>query len=87
MSKEQQILMESIDIIIAERLKNLKFNYYIEGIVSSINMDGTCNIVSKGETYELVKVRNGLTINTNDIVLICVVNNNQSNLFVDLIRP
>jgi len=44
MSNKKEILMESIDILIAERLKQLKFNNSIQVNISTVNIDGTYDV-------------------------------------------
>lgn len=84
----QEKLLEIIDLMIEERFKTLsKFNYYIEAVVKTNNPDGTCNIEHNEQVLNNVKKRTGLTLAINDVVLVCVVNGNFSNKFIDLKRP
>lgn len=85
-NKDKEELMKSIDILIIERLKNLKFNYYIEAEILTDNGDGTYNVSFNNKTLSNIKAREGLTLLVNDIVLICIVNGNFSNKFIDLKR-
>ena len=86
MSDKKEILMESIDILIAERLKNFKYNYYVEGVVIEGNLDGTYNIRINNEISTLY-AREGLSLQVNDIVMILVINNNYSQKIIDFVRP
>ena len=86
MSNQKEILMESIDILIAERLKNFKYNYYVEGVVIEGNLDGTYNIRINNEISTLY-AREGLSLQVNDIVMILVINNNYSQKIIDFVRP
>ena len=86
MSNKKEILMESIDILIAERLKNFKYNYYTEGVITAINLDETYNIRINNEISTLY-AREGLSLQVNDIVMILVINNNYSQKIIDFVRP
>lgn len=87
MNKDSEALLNAIQILINANNKKLKFNYYIEGTILSLNQDGTCNVDHNGETLKSIKTREGLSLSINDIVLICVINGNFSNKFIDLKRP
>lgn len=83
---ENQIL-DAIDIMVNEKLSSLKFNYYIEASIEAINDDGTYEIKFNDQILSKIKAKEGLSLSTNDIVLVCVVNGNFSNKFIDLKRP
>lgn len=86
MSNEKEILMESIDILIAERLKELHFNYYIEGVITEDNLDGTYDVRINNEISTLY-AREGLSLQVNNIVMILVINNNYSQKLITMKRP
>lgn len=79
-------LLKSTDILIEEKLKSLKFNYYIEGKIVSINEDGKYTVRINGED-ETLSARSGLTLLVGEVVLVCVPNGNESFKFIDLKRP
>lgn len=84
----EEYLLKAIDIMILERFKELaKFNYYIEATVASNNPDGTCNIELNGQILNNIKKRQSLTVNVGEVILVCIVNGNFSNKFIDLKRP
>lgn len=87
MNQIEKAILDTIDIMIQERLKKLSFNYYIEAKIETINNDGTYNIEWNGTVLNNIKSRDELILNVGDIVLICVVNGNFSNKFIDLKRP
>lgn len=87
MNQIEKAILDTIDVMIQERLKRLSFNYYIEAKIETVNDDGTCNIEWNGTVLNNIKARNGLILNVGDIVLVCVVNGNFSNKFIDLKRP
>lgn len=82
----EEKLLKSIDILIDGKLKKLKFNYYIEGKIISINSDGTYNVKINGSDEKL-STREGLSLVVNDVVLILVPNGNTSFKFIDIKRP
>lgn len=81
----QTKLINAIDIVIGEKLKHLSFNYYIEGRV--VDVSGNIATVTINGTNTTVPFRKGLSLSSNDIVLILVPNGNYSKKFIDLIRP
>lgn len=81
----QDQILKSIDIMIKEKLKNLKFNYYIEGKIVSIN-SGVYTVKINGED-ETLSARSGLTLSVGEVVLICVPNGNTSFKFIDMKKP
>jgi hypothetical protein len=84
---EKEILMESVDILINERLKNLSFNRYIEAKVTVDHENDTYDVLYNNQTITNVKVRAGLSLTVGDIVYIMIPNNQFSNLFIDLQVP
>lgn len=85
-SEIQDEILKSINIMINKRLKELKFNYYIEGKITTVNGDGTYTVKINGED-ETLSARSGLTLAVGEVVLICVPNGNTSFKFIDLKRP
>lgn len=86
MDKYTQALLEAIQIMINENNKKLKFTYHIEATVLVVNSDGTYNVNYNGSILKNIRVREGLSLKINDIVLICIINGNFSNKFIDLKR-
>lgn len=87
-SEIENNLLDAIDIMIHERFKELvKSNYYIEASITKNNGNNTYEINYNDSILPSVKVRQGLALQVGDIVLVCVVNGNFSNKFIDLKRP
>lgn len=84
--KLQEELLKSIDLLIQERMSNLSFSYYLEGIIETINVDSTYTVKINDEVFD-IKTREGLVLNVGDIVMICVPNGNFNNKFIDMKRP
>ena len=77
----QESLMEAIDILTKEERKKLKFDYTKRGIVKSIS--GTDSVVEiDGEDCKC-KIRNGISVAINDLVLVKIPNNNFSEKYID----
>lgn len=88
MNEIEKNLIETIDLMIHERFKKLStFNYYIEAVIETDNGDGTYNIEYNGQILNDIKSREGLSLVVGDVVLVCIVNGNFSNKFIDLKRP
>ena len=84
----ENYILDSIDLLIEERFKMLaKQNYFIEATIVTDNLDGTFNVNYNDQILSNIKAREGLSLVESDIVLICVVNGNFSNKFIDLKRP
>lgn len=84
----ENYILDSIDLLIEERFKMLsKGNYYIEASILSNNIDGTCDIEFNEQTLSNIQKRSGLSLDINDVVLVCIINGNFSNKFIDLKRP
>lgn len=81
MLNKKEILMESIDILILERLKNIGRNYYVDGKITAVNTSDYTVLIN-GESYTL-KARTGLSFIVNDIVQIIVKNGDWSKKFID----
>lgn len=84
----ENYIIDAIDLMIQERFKvMINNNYYIEASIININENGTFDIEYNNQTLRNIKAREGLSLVESDIVLICVVNGNFSNKFIDLKRP
>ena len=81
MDKYQENLLQAIDIIVEERLKNLKFNYTITGkvteVIDSVNYKALIN-----NEESKVKAINGQTYLVNDVVYVLMQNNNKSDRLI-----
>jgi len=87
LSTIEESLLNGVKKIIEQKIKQLKFNYYITGKITAINIDGTYDLTYNGEALTNIKAREGLTLIIGDIVYICVVNGNFFEKFIDCKRP
>lgn len=83
MKSEQKAILDACRIIVENQIKNLKFNYYIDGIITKKNDDGTYNIKNSGNTFENIKARTGLALSEGDSVQIMIKNGDFNNKFID----
>lgn len=81
MDEIQKSIIDAIKIQINEKIKDLQFDKTCYGKVVAIR-DDTCDVEINGEITQC-KIRNGLQINVNDIVLVRLINNDFSNKFAD----
>ena len=87
-SEIENKLFEFVDMVVRERSKELmNSNYYIEASIVKVNDNALYDIEFTDKIYPNIKAREGLTLLVGDIVLVCVVNGNFSNKFIDLKRP
>lgn len=69
----QKELLKAVKTMITNTITTLKFNYYIEGVIVTDNLDGTYEVNINGEIFTL-QARENLTINVPEVYWICVVN-------------
>ena len=78
----QDALLEAIEIMIDNKLKNLPFNYYVDGVVKSIRTaeysDGSaeelCDVVINDKMYSDIPISGGSYVRVGDIVQILIKN-------------
>ena len=81
MNEIQRSIIDAIKVQVNEKIKDLQFDKTCYGKVVAIR-DDTCDVEINGEITQC-KIRNGLQISVNDIVLVRLINNDFSNKFVD----
>jgi len=81
MDEIQKSIVDAIKIQVNEKIKNLQFDKTCYGKVVAIR-DDVCDVEINGKMTQC-KIRNGLQISVNDIVLVRLINNDFSNKFVD----
>jgi ribosomal protein S1 len=79
-------ILDAIQVVIKKFLKNLKYNYYVTGKITSVNSDGTYGVQINGVVSNL-PARPGSTFSVGDVVYVMVVNGNYSFKFVDCKKP
>lgn len=83
MEKEQNAILETIDIIVKKRLKNLGFNYYVDGVIQTDNNDGTYNVLINGTPYNNVSSKHKFIYSVGDTVQILIKNGNWKKKYID----
>ena len=86
MNKEketQEALLETIDIMIANKLKNLGFNYYVNGVIKEKNADETYNVLINGVIYNNIPSEHKLIYSVGSTVQILVKNGDWNKKFID----
>src|SRR5690606_8081597 len=81
MDEIQKSIIDAIKIQVNEKIKDLQFDKTCYGKVVAIR-DDICDVEIRGEITQC-KIRNGLQMSENDIVLVRLINNDFSNKFVD----
>lgn len=79
----QEALIEAIDIIVKHRLKNLGFNYYVDGVICSVNTDNTYNVMINDKEYKNIRSKHNFKYSMNDAVQILIKNGQWSKKFID----
>lgn len=79
-------IIESILIAIEESLKRLSFNRYVDGVIQSVNDDGTYDVKINSGTSKLKPLREA-TYKVGDVVFVLVKNNNYSFKYIDCKKP
>ena len=81
--KTQNALLEAIDIMIDNKLKNLGFNYYVDGVIKGKNNDATYNVLINGKLYNNIPAKNNFVYSINDAVQILIKNGDWNKKFID----
>lgn len=81
--KTQEALLQAIDIMINQKLRNLGFNYYVDGVIKKDNGDGTYNVLINGTTYNSVPAKNNFAYSVSDVVQVLIKNGNWNKKIID----
>ncbi len=77
MFKIREEIFKSIDILVDEKLKRLRFNYMVNGLITEVIDNGTYK-VDIFNREDIIKSMNGTQYQVGDVVYIVVWNNNYS---------
>lgn len=83
MNEFQEQIYKTIDILVEEKLKTLKFNRSKKGKVLSVN-GNYCIVEIDGEGYTC-KIRKDLQVEIDDIVYVSYPENDESDKYVDIV--
>lgn len=81
--KTQDALLEAIDIMIEQKIKKLKFNYYVDGVIKTKNTSNTYDVIINGKEYKNVPSKNNFDYSQGDTVQILIKNGDWSKKFID----
>lgn len=87
MNEFQESILKSIDLMIQEKVKEIKFDYTITAKVLSFNSSNNAYTVLYNGSELPIKARPGLTLQPDDIVYIRIVQGNFSEKFIDCKKP
>jgi len=79
----QEALLKAIDIMIDNKLKNLGFNYYVDGVIKAKNTNNTYNVLINGSVYNNIPSKNNFSYHINDVVQILIKNGDWNKKFID----
>jgi hypothetical protein len=84
MEKEQNAILEAIDIIVKKRLRNLGFDYYVDGVITAVNISqNVYTVLINGVSYENIPAKHKLVYQLNDVVQVLIKNGNWKKKFID----
>lgn len=83
---EKEILMQSIDILIAERIKDLKYARILTGVITQV-IDSVNYKVIIDDSETSIKATNAITYLVGDIVEILAENNSSKDKRILWKRP
>lgn len=84
MEKEQNAILEAIDIIVKKRLRNLGFDYYVDGVITAVNISKNIyTVLINGVSYENIPAKHKLAYQLNDTVQVLIKNGNWKKKFID----
>lgn len=81
MNEIQRALYEHVKIIVEEYLKKLKYNYTKTGVVKSVDENIATVLIDEAESK--CKIRSGLKLYPNDMVIVMIKQNDYSDKYVD----
>lgn len=83
MTKEQEAILEAVNIVVEQKLKNLGFNYYVDGVIKKDNGDGTYNVLINGIVYNNIPSEHKLIYSVDSTVQILIKNGDWNKKFID----
>lgn len=81
--KTQNAFLEAISVMIDKKIKNLGFNYYVDGVVQTRNNDNTYNVLINNILYKNVPSKNNFEYLVGDTVQVLVKNGNWNKKMID----
>lgn len=83
----QQKLLDSIEMLVEEKMSKINRDYTIIGKITDYNATDNVYTVLHNDSSLTLKARAGLTLTVGDVVYIRVVQGNFSEKFIDCKKP
>ena len=83
MRAEQNAFFEAMNTLIRNQINKLKFNYYIDGVIQSVNSDKTYNVSVSNSIYNNIPAKHNYIYKVGDVVQILVKNGNLGKKYID----
>lgn len=81
--KTQNAFLEAISVMIDKKIKNLGFNYYVDGVIKNKNDNNTYNVLINNVTYSNIPSKNNFEYLVGDTVQVLVKNGNWNKKIID----
>jgi hypothetical protein len=78
----QDAFLQAMDIMIDQKLKNLKFNYYVDGVVQQAYSDDTYKVLINNTAYDRVPSLHRMDFQAKDAVQILVKNGDWNKKYI-----
>ena len=78
----QDAFLEAIDIMIEQKLKKLKCNYYVDGVIQEAYEDNTYKVLINNATYDKISCLHRASFQANDVVHILVKNGDWNKKYI-----
>ena len=79
----QDAILNAIDTMIESKIKKLKFNYYVDGVIKKVNTDNTYNVLIDNREYKDIPAKNNFEYFADDAVQILIKNGNWNKKIID----
>lgn len=80
--KTQDAFLEAVDILINKKLKKLKFNYYVDGVIQQAYSNDTYKVLINNAVYDKVPSLHRMDFQMNDAVQILVKNGDWNKKYI-----
>ena len=80
--KLQEAIMSAVNTIVDKKLKNIKRNYYVDGVIKNKNDNDTYNVLINNEVYKDIPSQHKLNYEAEDTVQILIKNGDWNKKFI-----
>lgn len=80
-TEQAKILLNAINTIVDNKIKNLPYVKFVKGKVTLVN-NNEANVVINNNEYENIRIMQGLSLQENDTVWLLVKNNDITKAFI-----